>query len=153
MGMLLIGRAWLEGVLTLATYLELVSAGTAIALRDPIADWFSWIFIGWRSPSVIGDRVSIGGQTGDVIDIGMSTLSLLETAEEESGEQATGRIAHVPNGKVFTEPLANVTQGLSYMWNEIPVTVTFESDWREARRILRDIATREVQSVGAEAQR
>jgi small-conductance mechanosensitive channel len=152
-GILLIGRVWLEGIQTLVTYLGLVSAGIAIALRDPIVNWFGWVFIGWRRPFAIGDRVHIAGRTGDVIDVGMSTFSLLETAEEESGEQATGRIVHMPNGKVFTEPLTNVTQGFSYVWNEIPITVTFESDWREAKRILYQIALREVETVGVEAQR
>ena len=152
-GILLIGRVWIEGIQTLVTYVGLVSAGIAIALRDPIVNWFGWVFIGWRRPFAIGDRVRIDGQTGDVIDIGMSTFSLLETAEEGSGEQATGRIVHIPNGKVFTEPLTNVTQGFSYVWNEIPITVTFESDWREAKGILRDIASREVETVGAEALR
>jgi len=152
-GILLISRVWIEGIQTLVTYLGLVSAGIAIALRDPIVNWFGWVFIGWRRPFAIGDRVRIGGQTGDVIDIGMSTFSLLEMTEEGSGEQATGRIVHVPNGKVFTEPLTNVTQGFSYVWNEIPITVTFESDWREAKRILCDIALREVEAVGVEALR
>jgi small-conductance mechanosensitive channel len=152
-GIILIGRVWLEGIQTLVTYFGLVSAGIAIALRDPIVNWFGWIFIGWRRPFAIGDRVRIDGLTGDVIDIGMSTFTLLETAEEESGEQATGRIVHVPNGKVFTEPVANVTQGFSYVWNEIPITVTFESDWREAKKFLRIIALREVEAVAVEAQR
>ena len=152
-GILLVGRVWIEGVQTLVTYLGLVSAGIAIALRDPIVNWFGWVFIGWRRPFAIGDRVRIDGRTGDVIDIGMSTFSLLETAEEGAGEQATGRIIHIPNAKVFTEPLTNVTQGFSYVWNEIPITVTFESDWREAKRILRDIASEQVETVGAEALR
>jgi small-conductance mechanosensitive channel len=152
-GILLIGRVWIEGIQTLVTYLGLVSAGIAIALRDPIVNWFGWVFIGGRRPFAVGDRVRIAGQTGDVIDNGMSTFSLLETAEEESGEQVTGRIVHIPNAKVFTEPLTNVTQGFSYVWNEIPITVTFESDWREAKRILCDIALREVEAVGVEALR
>lgn len=152
-GIILIGRVWLEGIQALVTYFGLVSAGIAIALRDPIVNWFGWIFIGWRRPFSIGDRVRIGGLTGDVIDIGMSTFTLLETAEEESGEQSTGRIVHVPNGKVFTEPVTNVTQGFSYVWNEIPITVTFESDWRVAKKILRAIALKEVEAVAVEAQR
>ncbi len=152
-GLILIGRTWLEGIQSLVTYLGLVSAGIAIALRDPIVNWFGWMFIGWRRPFTVGDRIQIGSLRGDVIDIGVSTFSVLEVAAPEIGEQTTGRIVHVPNGKVFVEPLANVTQGFNYVWNEIPVTVTFESDWRRAKTILEEILQDRVESVTDEAAR
>ena len=39
-------------------------------------------------------------------------------------------------GKVFTDPVANYNKGFRYIWNEVPVVVTFESDWRKAKHIL-----------------
>jgi len=152
-GLILVGRVWLEGIQSLVTYLGLVSAGIAIALRDPIVNWFGWMFIGSRRPFTIGDRIQIGTLSGDVIDIGVSTFSVLEVGSPQLGEQTTGRIVHVPNGKVFVEPLANVTQGFNYVWNEIPITITFESDWRRAKTILRDILKEGFESVTEEAAR
>jgi small-conductance mechanosensitive channel len=151
-GLVLVGRVWFAGVESLITYLGLVSAGIAIALRDPIVNWFGWIFIGSRRPFVIGDRIRMGDLSGDVIDMGMSTFSLLEASGQDAGEQSTGHIIHIPNGKVFVEPLTNVTQGFSYVWNEIPITVTFESDWRKAKTVLKEIARKHVEAVGVEAQ-
>lgn len=139
-GVVIIGATWLEGVQSLVTYLGLVSAGVAIALRDPILNWFGWIYIGGRRPFATGDRVALGGLKGDVIDIGVSTFSLLEVKYLEEGEQVSGRIIQVPNGKLFTEPLINYTQGFDLVWNEIQITVTFESDWRLAKGILCEIA-------------
>jgi len=152
-GLILVGRVWIEGIQSLVTYLGLVSAGIAIALRDPIVNWFGWMFIGWRRPFTVGDRVQIGSLCGDVIDIGVSTFSVLEVAALESGEQITGRIIHVPNGKVFVDPLTNVTQGFNYVWNEIPITITFESDWRRAKGILEKILKERGVSVTEEATR
>ena len=152
-GVILIGRVWLEGIQSLVTYLGLVSAGVAIALRDPIVNWFGWVFIGWRRPFSVGDRIQIGSLCGDVIDIGISTFSVLEVATAELGEQTTGRIVHVPNGKVFVDPLINITQGFNYVWNEIPIMVTFESDWRRAKAILGEILRERVESVSEEASR
>lgn len=152
-GLILVGRIWLEGIQSLVTYLGLVSAGIAIALRDPIVNWFGWMFIGWRRPFTVGDRIQIGPLSGDVVDIGVSTFSILEVAPPELGEQTTGRIVHVPNGKVFVDPLTNVTQGFNYIWNEIPITVTFESDWRRAKQILEGILRERVVSVSEEASR
>jgi len=141
-GIVIIGATWLEGVQSLVTYLGLVSAGIAVALRDPILNWFGWIYIGGRRPFVTGDRVALGGLKGDIIDIGVSTFSLLEVKYIEEGEQVSGRIIQVPNGKLFTEPLINYTQGFDFVWNEIQITVTFESNWRLAKSILCEIAHR-----------
>jgi len=152
-GMILVGRVWLEGIQSLVTYLGLVSAGIAIALRDPIVNWFGWAFIGWRRPFTVGDRIQIGSLSGDVIDIGVSTFSVLEVTAPEFGEQITGRIVHVPNGKVFVEPLVNSTQGFKYVWHEIPITVTFESDWRRAKEILEGILREQGDSITEEAAR
>jgi len=152
-GLILVGRVWLEGIQSLVTYLGLVSAGIAIALRDPIVNWFGWMFIGWRRPFTVGDRIQIGALSGDVIDIGVSTFSILEVGSHDLGEQTTGRIVHIPNGKVFVEPLTNVTQGFNYVWNEIPITITFESDWREAKAILEGILRERIESVTEEAAR
>src|SRR5437867_3160404 len=48
LGILLVGRIWFEGFREIATYLGLVSAGLAIALRDPVANLAGWVFILWR---------------------------------------------------------------------------------------------------------
>jgi hypothetical protein len=58
----LIGRIWIEGVQSLATYLGLLSAGLAIALQDLIVSLAGWLFIIWRRPFVVGDRVQIGDE-------------------------------------------------------------------------------------------
>ena len=152
-GLILIGRVWLEGIQSLVTYLGLLSAGIAVALRDPIVNWFGWAFVGWRRPFTIGDRIQIGLLCGDVIDIGISTFSVLEVGAQETGEQTTGRIVHVPNGKVFVEPLVNTTQGFGYVWNEIPIVITFESDWHRAKQILEKVLEGHVESVTEEAAR
>ncbi len=152
-GAVLIGRVWLEGIQSLVTYFGLVSAGIAVALRDPIVNWFGWIFISWRRPFTIGDRIQIGTLSGDVIDIGVSAFSILEVGSHDLGEQTTGRIVHVPNGKVFLEPLTNITQGFNYVWNEIPITVTFESDWRKAKSLLEGILRERAESLSEEADR
>ena len=152
-GIILVGRVWIAGIQSLITYFGLLSAGIAIALRDPIVNWFGWIFIGWRRPFTIGDRILIGTVAGDVIDIGVSTFSVLEVSASELGEQTTGRIVHVPNGKVFIDPLTNITQGFNYVWNEIPITITFESDWKRAKEILTAVSKDKLESISADAAR
>ncbi len=139
LGILLVGRLWLEGIGTLVTYLGLLSAGIAIALQDLIVALAAWVFIVWRRPFVVGDRIEIDGNLGDVIDIRLFSFSMLEIGRRINAEQSTGRIVHIPNGKVFSEVLTNMHQGFPFIWNEIPVMVTFESDWEKAKAILVNI--------------
>lgn len=138
-GFILIGRIWLAGVDTIVTYFGLLSAGLAIALQDPIVSLVAWIFIVWRRPFVVGDRIEVGDIMGDVIDIRVFAFSLLEVGNRVNAEQSTGRIIHIPNGTVFKESLVNTHQGYPYIWHEIPVMVTFESDWEKAKSILNTI--------------
>jgi small-conductance mechanosensitive channel len=152
LGILLIGRLWLEGVQSLATYLGLVSAGVAIALQDLIINFAGWGFIIWRRPFTVGDRIEIKGQAGDVIDIRIFAFSLLEIGARIDAEQSTGRVIHIPNGTVFRETVANFSHGLPYIWNEIPVLVTFESNWEKAKAIITQVVNQYAPEVGEEAQ-
>lgn len=138
-GIFLIGRIWLEGIQSLATYIGLLSAGLAIALQDLIINLAGWLFILWQRPFIVGDRIVIGDVAGDVINLGIFEFNLLEIGNIIDADQSTGRIVHVPNGFVFKESLVNYSQGIPYIWHEIPVLITFESDWEKAKTILNDI--------------
>ena len=60
----------------------------------------------------------------------------MEIGNWVDADQNTGRIVHIPNGKIFTETLANYGKGFEYIFNEIPVLITFESDWKKAKKNL-----------------
>jgi small-conductance mechanosensitive channel len=153
LGIFLVGRIWFEGFQTVATFLGLLSAGLVIALRDLVVNIAGWFFIIWRRPFVVGDRIQIGDQQGDVIDKRIFQFTLLEIGNWVDADQSTGRIVHVPNGRVFTEAVANYTSGMAYIWNEIPVNITFESNWKAAREILLEIARRHGEHLTEEAER
>jgi small-conductance mechanosensitive channel len=139
-GILIVGRIWYAGFSSLATFLGLVSAGIAIALKDLLVNLAGWGFILWRRPFEVGDRIQLGEHAGDVIDIRIFQFTLLEIGNWVDADQSTGRIIHIPNGKVLTDVLANFTKGFQYIWNELPVLVTFESDWQKAKELLEGIA-------------
>ncbi len=149
---LVLGRIWFEGLEPLATYLGLLSAGIAIALKDLLVNLAGWIFIIWRKPFEVGDRIQIGNQSGDVIDIRIFQFTLMEIGNWVDADQSTGRVIHIPNGKVFTEPQANYHKGFQYIWNEIPVMVTFESNWEKAKAILQEVGTRHAEHLSPHAE-
>ena len=131
---------WSDATTSLPTYFGLVSAGVAIALKDLFADIAGWLFIITRKPFEVSDRIAINQQKGDVIDIRMFQFSLMEISSYENGEQSTGLIVIIPNHYIFTHVLINYNKGFKYIWNEIKVLITFESDWEKAKKIIKDIS-------------
>lgn len=152
LGMILLGLLWFHEFRSLATFLGLLTAGLAIALRDLVTSFAGWIFILVRKPFDIGDRVAIGDHAGDVIDLRIFKFSLMEIGQWVDADQSTGRVVHVPNSYVLTETLINYTRGFEFIWNEIAVLVTFESNWQEAKRLLREIADRHSGTVTERAE-
>ena len=140
LGVLIVSLVWIEGVQYAATYLGLVSAGIAIALKDPITNIIAWGFILWRKPFEVGDRIEIGPYAGDVVDQRIFQFSMMEIGNWVDSDQSTGRVLHIPNGMIFTSGVANYTHGPDYIWNEIPVLITFESNWEKAKSLLQEIA-------------
>jgi small-conductance mechanosensitive channel len=134
-GAIVLASVWLEGS-GLATYVGFLTAGIAIALSDVLKNLAGWAFIVLRRPFRLGDRIEIGQHRGDVVDMRAFRFTLLEIGNRVDAEQSTGRLLHVPNGVVFTEVLANFTTGFQFLWHEIPVLITFESDWEAAEQIV-----------------
>src|SRR5437870_943240 len=76
--LLIVGRIWFAGFQSIATFLGLVSAGIAIALKDILVNLAGWVFIIWRRPFALGDRIQIGQHAGDVIDVRLFQFTLNE---------------------------------------------------------------------------
>ena len=136
---IIIAQIWFKGIESIATYLGLVSAGIAIALKEPLNNLTGWLYIIWRSPFDVGDRIQLGAQSGDVIDTNIFNFTVMEIGSWIDADDYTGRIIHIPNGLIFSETLANYGKGFKYIWNEIPVLVTFESNWEKAKKLLIEI--------------
>ena len=137
--LIFLGVIWFAGLERIATFAGILGAGLAVALHDTIANIAGFLFIMLRRPFEVGDRIEIEGVAGDVIDIRLFQFSLLEIGNWVDADQSTGRILQVPNGKVLRAVTASFNKGFDYIWHEIPVLITFESDWKKAKRILEEI--------------
>ena len=132
---------------SISTCLGLLSGGIAIYLKEILTNVAGWIYIILRKPFVLGNRIEIDGDMGDVIDIHIFRFAMLEVGNWVDAHQSTGRIIYIPNGKVFTKSLANFHSGFNYIWNELPILVTFESNWKKAKEILEKIISSSVEMV------
>lgn len=128
-----------EDLRQFGTLLGLLFAVLAIAVRDLFVDVAGWLFILLRRPFDVGDRIEIMEHRGDVIDIRLFSFSIVEIGNWVEAEQSTGRIIHIPNCKVLAHSIANYTQGFNYIWHEIAVYITLESNWQKAKAIIKDV--------------
>ncbi len=142
---------WVDAFDSLATYLGLLSAGIAIALSDVLRNVAGWVFVLTRRPFRLGDRIEVDGTRGDVVDIRLFRFSVMEVGNWVDADQSTGRMIHLPNGLVFTSQIANYTEGFGYVWHEIPVLITFESDWRKAQSIIHSVLAEHAPPIEREA--
>lgn len=136
---LIIWEAYLKNFMTLISF---VSAGTAIALRDIILNFFAGIYIRVSKPFVLEDRIEINDLKGDVANINASSFDILEIGDRVNGEQSTGRIVHVPNSMIFTHPLKNYVTGFKYIWNEITIKISLDSDIFKTKALIYKIVKR-----------
>jgi small-conductance mechanosensitive channel len=152
LGIIFLANIWFDGFQSIATFLGLFAVGLVVALRDPILNMFGWVFLMWKRPFKVGDRIKISNHTGDVIDITFFQFTLNELGEWVDSEQATGRVVHIPNSHVFTQPQVNYNYGFPYLWHEVQVRITFESNWQKAKTILEAIGSRNSEKLSKEAE-
>lgn len=137
-----VGQLWLAESFSMGTFLGLVSGALTIVYKEILMNLAGGIYIISRGPFHVGDRIEINGIKGDVIDIRLTSFLLVEVGNYAGSEQTTGRVIHIPTGQVLTHPLANYTIGFEYIWDEIPVMITFESNWKKAKKLFYEICKR-----------
>lgn len=151
LAILVVARVWVEEFASVTVILSVAGAGVALALHEVILCFAAWLMITVRKIYEPGDRVELGNLKGDVIDIGVFHTSLLEVGNWVWGEQSTGRTVQAPNSLIFRGPVHNYTKGFGFIWNEIRVMVTFESDWQRAKEIMETHARKGAEDIGKEA--
>ena len=115
-------------------------ASVAISLRDVFSNIVGWIIIVSSKGFKNGDRIKIGSMTGDVIDIGIFRTIIAEIGDWVEADQSTGRLISIPNSIVLNQEVCNYTHGYDFIWSEVKVLITFESEWQKAEEIMNTIA-------------
>ena len=119
---------WNEYIQSLMTLISVTSAAMTIALRELILNFFCGIYIKMKKPFQVEDRIEVKGIRGDVMNISSLNFEVLEISTKDDHGQSTGVIVTFPNSVVFSEPVRNLNKGFKYVWDELTVKVTMDSD-------------------------
>lgn len=119
---------------SLATFAGFITAGIAVGLQAVLLSVAAYFFIIGRYGIRVGDRISVAGVTGDVVDIGLIRLYLMELAGTGVDLYPTGRIVVFSNSVLFQTgtPLFKQIPGTEYAWHEVVVTIAPEGNHKEA---------------------
>lgn len=117
---------------SLATFAGFVTAGIAVGLQAILLSIAAYFFVIGRYGIRVGDRISIAGVTGDVIDIGLVRFYLMELAGTGIELYPTGRVVMFSNSVLFQAgtPLFKQIPGTEYAWHEVAVALTAESNYK-----------------------
>jgi small-conductance mechanosensitive channel len=116
------------------TFAGLLTAGVAVALQNVIVSVVAYFFLIGKYGIRVGDRVQIAGVTGEVVDIGLVRIHLMELGGP-SDSQPSGRIVAFSNSIVF-QPTAGVFKqvpGTNFVWHELKLTLAAETDYHIAK--------------------
>lgn len=121
---------------SLITSIGLIGFGITFALQKPILNFVGWITIIFSRTYQIGDIISINNIIGKVYDVKVMYTSLGELNQDGD---ATGKSISVPNEFVLTTPVVNFSKGTNYVWDNITIYITYNSDWKKALKIINDV--------------
>ena len=132
---LIIYLIWESNIKNAMTLISFISAAITLSLKDYILNLFAGFYIKLYKPFKLEDRIEIKGQKGDVINLGSLFFELLEISDNY-GHQSTGVVSIIPNSIIFTETVKNMNKGFKYIWDEIKVQISLDSDLILAKKTL-----------------
>ncbi len=118
---------------SLATFAGFITAGIAVGLQTILLSVAAYFFIIGRYGVKVGDRISISGVTGDVIDVGLVRFYMMELAGNGPELNPTGRVAVFSNAVLFQAgtPLYKQMPGTEFAWHEMTVKLAESADYRK----------------------
>jgi small-conductance mechanosensitive channel len=124
----------------LATFAGLITAGVALALQNVILSFAGYFFLIGKYGIRVGDRVHIENVTGQIVDIGLIRIHLMELSSGESDAQPTGRVVAFSNAVVFQPGAAFFRQipDTNFIWHQITLILAPESNYQEVEKRLMD---------------
>ncbi len=123
------------------TFFGLVAAGLTVALKEPLLSIAGRIAVFAGHMYAVGDRIEVNKLSGDVIDIGFFYTRMMEIGNWIGGDQYTGRIIQFANAEIFGHPVFNYTRNFAYIWDEVELPITYDSNSAVASQILLDVGS------------
>jgi small-conductance mechanosensitive channel len=133
----IVGLSFVTQISSFATFAGLITAGVAVAMQSVLVSIVGYFFLIGKYGIRVGDRVQIGNVVGEVMDLGLVRMHLMEF-HGEGPLGPTGRVVAFPNLIVFqaTGGLFKQLPGVNLSWHEITMPLPVVSDYAALKRRL-----------------
>jgi small-conductance mechanosensitive channel len=148
---LIIGFAFASELGSIVTFAGLITAGLAVAMQSVLVSIVGYFFLIGKYGIRVGDRVQIGEVTGEVIELGLVRLHLMELGGHGL-LGPTGRVVAFANSIVFqvSSGLFKQIHGVNFVWREITLSLPAGIDYAAAKAKLTAAVTEAVKDERAE---
>jgi small-conductance mechanosensitive channel len=139
---LIVGFAFASELGSIVTFAGLITAGIAVAMQSVLVSIVGYFFLIGKYGIRVGDRVQIGDVTGEVIDLGLVRMHLMELGGHGSAGP-TGRVVAFPNSIAFqvSSGLFKQMHGVDLVWHETTLSLPAGIDYAAAKEKLNAAVT------------
>jgi Mechanosensitive ion channel len=127
---IIVALSFVTEISTFATFAGLLSAGVAVAMQSVLVSIVGYFFLIGKYGIRIGDKVQIGTVTGEVIDLGLVRMHLMELSQ--TGPLGpTGRVVAFANLIVFQSSggLFKQLPGVDLSWHDMTIALPAVDDY------------------------
>jgi small-conductance mechanosensitive channel len=112
------------------TFAGLLTAGVAVALQSVLVSIIGYFFLIGKYGVRVGDQVQIGNVSGEVIDLGLMRMHLMELSPQGT-LGPTGRVVAFANSIVFqaSSGLFKQIPGVNFAWHETTLSLPAGCDY------------------------
>jgi small-conductance mechanosensitive channel len=134
---IIVGLTFVTELSSFATFAGLLTAGVAVAMQSVLVSIVGYFFLIGKYGIRVGDRVQIGNVTGEVIDLGLVRMHLMELSSQ-GPLGATGRVVAFANSIVFQASggLFKQISGVNFTWHETTLTLPADADYARLKEKL-----------------
>ncbi len=132
------GSFLFDNLYTTVVSLGLISLILGFALQAPITSFIAWLYIVFRQPYKVGDRIQINGMRGDIVEIGYLDTKMIEiSGDYVQNDRKTGRVVYFPNSKILKDEVINYSgPQIPFIWNETAIQIAYTSDLKFVEECL-----------------
>ena len=117
-----------------------VSAALIYVMQEPLLNIVGWIVLVSMGLYKLGDRIEMNQSKGYVVEITPMNTTIREFGGALYGDSFTGRYVTVPNSQILKGNVFNYTKDTPFIWDQLTISVTYESDQKLAEKLLLEAA-------------
>src|SRR5437773_5608811 len=117
-----------------------VAAALLYIMQEPLLNLVGWVVLVSMGLYKLGDRIEMNNSKGYVVEITPMNTTIREFGGALYGDSFTGRYVTIPHSQILKGNVYNYTKDTPFIWDQLVLNVTYESDLKLAERLIYEAA-------------